>query len=363
MNDRLRGLFGLKRFLAVGFSIACLLQIQTSPIYAQTAPNYTDVKSSYWAAPVIYELAEKGFMEGYPNGTFKPNNMTTRAEAASIIARTMGIDLTTDFVPKFSDVPRNHSYYKEITKLAELGVIQNENEFNPDAPLKRAHISKMIALAYSVEADSKNKTKFKDLPKGYWAKDYIETLADVGIVKGKTAKTFEPNEFVTRAHVAALTKRGMEFKQKVENLEVVYDLLQKDYIDTVNHYKQWEKKILDLVNKERIKAGHSPVNQDQKLTQIAIIKAKDMVKRNYFEHYSTFYGNPWDLATLFDYEYTSYGENLARNFKTPEATVAAWMASSKHRENILKSTYTHMGIGIEKNKNGKYYVVQHFSSK
>ena len=343
--------------------IACLVQIQTPTSYAQTAPNFTDVKNSYWAAPVIYELAGKGFMEGYADGTFKPNSMTTRAEAASIIARTMGVDLTTDFVPNFSDVPSNHSYYKEITKLAELGIIQNESEFNPESPLKRAHISKMIALAYSVEVDSKNKTKFKDLPKGYWAKDYIESLADVGIVKGKTAKTFEPNEFVTRAHVAALTKRGMEFKQKVENLEVVYDLLQKDYIDTVNHYKQWEKKILDLVNKERIKAGYSPVNHDQKLTQIAIIKAKDMVKRNYFEHYSTFYGNPWDLATLFDYEYTSYGENLARNFKTPETTVAAWMASPKHRENILKKAYTHMGIGIEKDKTGKYYVVQHFSSK
>ena len=353
----------MKRFLATGFIIACLFQVQTPTSYAQTAPKFTDVKSSYWAAPVINELAGKGFMEGFADGTFKPNSMTTRAEAASIIARTMEIDLTTDFVPNFSDVPSNHLYYKEITKLAELGIIQNESKFNPEEPLKRAHISKMIALAYAVEVDSKNKTKFKDLPKGYWAKDYIESLADVGIVKGKTATKFEPNEFVTRAHVAALTKRGMEFRQKVQNLEIVYDLLQKDYIDTVNHHKQWEKKILDLVNKERINAGYSAVNQDLKLTQLAIIKAKDMVKRNYFEHYSTFYGNPWDLATLFDYEYTSYGENIARNFKTPETTVAAWMASPKHRENILKSTYTYMGIGIEKDKNGKYYVVQHFSSK
>ncbi|MGN7479363.1 S-layer homology domain-containing protein [Solibacillus silvestris] len=351
----------MKRILVAGIFIVSLLHTTTT--FAQTSPSFSDVKSNYWAAPVIYELVEKGFMEGYKDGTFKPNNMTTRAEAASIVARTMGVELTTDFVPDFNDVSEKHPYYKEICKLAEMGIIQNESAFQPDAPLKRAHITKMIALAFAVEIDQNNKAKFKDLPKNYWAKDYIESLADAGIVKGKTATVFEPNQFVTRAHVAALTKRGMEFKHKVESLELAYDFLQKDYIDTVNHHKQWEKKIVELVNKERTAAGYSPVLQDPKLSQLAIIKAKDMVKRNYFEHVSPFYGNPWDLATLFDYEYTSFGENLARNFKSPETTVAAWMASPKHRENLLKSAYTHMGIGIEQSKNGKYYVVQHFSSK
>lgn len=185
----------MKRVLIMGSIIACLLHAPTSEAYAKTSPTFTDVKSTYWAAPVIYELVEKGFMEGYTDGTFKPNSMTTRAEAASIIARTMDVPLTTDFVPDFMDVPTDHRYYKEICKLAELGIIQNASEFHPQAPLKRAHISKMIALAYAVEVDQKNKTSFKDLPKNYWAKDYIESLADVEIVKGKTAKTFEPNEF------------------------------------------------------------------------------------------------------------------------------------------------------------------------
>ena len=54
------------------------------------------------------------------------------------------------------------------------------------------------------------------------------------------------------------------------------------------------------------------------------------------------------MATLFDYNYTSYGENIARNFKTPQETVTAWMASPKHRDNILKASYTHIGVGIKK---------------
>ena len=304
----------MKRMLVAGSLLALL--VYTTPVKTvDAAPSFSDVKASYWAAPIIYELVEKGYMEGYIDGTFKPNQLTTRAEAAAMLARTMGVALETDFKPNFVDIGENHPYYQEICKLAELGIIQNEAYFNPEASLKRAHISKMIALAYQVEVDAKNRTKFKDLPKGYWAKDFIESLADVEIVKGKTATTFDPTGFVTRAHVAALTKRGMVFKEQVANYEVAYDFLQKDYLDTTNQYKSWGKTILALVNEERKKAGEQPVLQDIQLTQMAIIKAKDIVKRNYFEHYSPFYGHPWDLATLFDYEYTSYGENLARNFK------------------------------------------------
>ena len=354
----------MKRILIAGSMIVLLMQsIPSMTVAANTNQMFRDVKSTHWAASTIHDLVNKGYMQGYQDGTFKPNQMTTRGEAAVIIARTMRVDLTTEFKPKFQDVTENHPYYKAISKLTEIGVLENGNNFYPNAPLKRSEISKMIALAYEVAVDNQNKTQFKDLPKTYWAKHYIESLADVSIVQGFTATTFEPNQYVTRAQIALLTKRGMAFKGQVEKLELIYDFLQKDYINTTNNYKSWEQKIALLVNDIRAKNQLQPVQLDPQLTQVAVIKAKDMVKRNYFEHYSPVYGNPWDLASLFDYEYTSFGENIARNYTTPEAAVDAWMASTKHRANILKSSYTYMGIGIEQTKNGKYYLVQHFSSK
>ncbi|AWE06358.1 S-layer protein [Lysinibacillus sp. 2017] len=354
----------MKRILIAGSMIALLMQPAPSVAEAAaTTPVFKDLTSTHWAASTIYDLVNYGYMKGYEDGTFKPNQFTTRGEAVVIIARTMGIDLTTDYKPKFQDVNETHPYYKVISKLAEIGVIADGTYFYPNAPLKRSEISKIIALAYGVEVDNQNKSAFKDLASNFWAKAYIESLADVEIIKGFTATTFEPNQYVTRAQIALLAKRGMAFKGQVEKLEVAYDYLQKDYISTVNAYKEWENKILVLVNDIRVKNNLAKLELDPQLTQIAIIKAKDMVKRNYFDHYSPFYGNPWDLATLFDYEYTSFGENIARNFTAPEETVTAWMESPKHRANILKSSYTHMGIGIEKAKNGKYYLVQDFSSK
>lgn len=333
------------------------------PVVTESTHYFSDLKKTHWAAPAIMQLVDKGFMDAYADHSFKPNNYTTRAEAAAVIARTMGISLESDFNLQAMDVTKSHPYYKEIRKLAELGIIQNGEWFNPEEPLKRAHISKMIALAYDIEVDEKNKMSFKDFPKNYWAKNYIESLADTGVVTGKTSKTFEPNSYVTRAHVAALTVRGMEFQRKVKNLEMAYDYLSKNYIPTTNDYSKWTQEVIELVNKIRVEKGLQPLLQDLALTQLAIIKAQDMLVHNYFEHQSPFYGNPWDMATLFDYEYSSYGENIARNFKTPKDTVAGWMASPKHRDNILKLNYTHIGVGIKKTKNDNFYWVQQFSSK
>lgn len=324
---------------------------------------FSDVKKSYWAAPVIQELVAKGYMNGYADGTFKPNQPTTRAEAAGVMARTMGISLTSNYTFKFTDVTTNHPYFAEIRKLAELGIIQDTTYFHPEKPLKRAQISKMIALAYQIEIDQKNKASFKDVRKSYWAKDMIESLADVGVVKGKTSQTFEPNSFVTRAQVATLATRGMAFKEKVRKREVAYDYLAKDYIDTVHPYAAFEANVLKRVN--AIRSAHSlqPFVVDAHLSQLAIIKAQDMIGRGYFEHESPHYGHPWDMAALFDYEYTSYGENIARNLATAKETVDAWMASPKHRANILKPTFTHLGVGVQQTKSGNFYIVQQFSSK
>lgn len=353
----------MKRLLLIGATAVALMLPTFTKVQAATAPVFSDVPNTHWAAKTIYDFVNEGYMKGYEDGTFKPSQPTTRGEAAVIMARTMDIQLTSANEPKFQDVPKNHPYYEAIATLTEMGVLADGKYFYPNAPLKRSEISKMIALAYEVEVDHRNRARFHDLANGFWAKNYIESLADVDIVKGVTATKFGPNDYVTRAQIALLTKRGMAFKKQVANLELVYDFLQKDYISTVNTYEHVEKEIVKLVNEIRVEKNLQSLELDAKLTQIALIKAKDMVKRNYFEHYSPFYGNPWDLATLFDYNYTSFAENIARNFKTADEVVKAWMASPKHRANIVNSKYLYTGIGVEKASNGKFYIVQHFALK
>jgi len=324
--------------------------------------SFLDIKQTYWAHSEITFVVNKGYMSGKKDGTFQPNDFATRAQAASAIAKSINISVPADFKINFIDVPVNHESYEDIRALAYAGIIQNGNYFYPDVPLTRAHISKMVALAYQIEVDNKNRAHFGDYATTFWAKNYIESLADTGLITGITISKFSPMKSVTRAQLAVFVYRGIEFKQRIAKFERIYDYLSKDYIMTKNSYKAWTSEVVKYVNNERATRNLPTLLEDPALTQLAIIKAQDMVKRNYFEHKSPYYGNPWDMATVFDYEYSSFGENIARNFVSPKDVVYAWMQSETHRENILKKNYTVIGIGINKNATGNYVWVQQFAS-
>ncbi|WP_286925056.1 MULTISPECIES: S-layer homology domain-containing protein [Lysinibacillus] len=352
----------------VGISLTLLVTSYAVPLTitseeAVAASIAKDVSQSHWASSSIAHMLDKHYMTNDQNGYFRPEQPITRAEAAAAIARSMQLKFESSFSPDFTDLSDNHPYYKEICALVERGILQNGDCFYPDTPLKRMHITKMLTLAYKIEVDSENISKFNDVTEGHWAKDYIESLADVGVIKGINGQQFGPNQLVTRAQFASLVERSLDFSSKVTNYEIAYDYLSKSYMSTKNYSSSMSNDVIQLINNERQKKKLQPLSFDAALTQIAVIKAQDMVNRHYFEHESPYYGMPWDLATLFDYSYTSLGENIGRNIPSPEAAVKAWMASPAHRDNILRENYTNTGVAIAIDSKGNYYWVQLFSSQ
>lgn len=101
------------------------------------------------------------------------------------------------------------------------------------------------------------------------------------------------------------------------------------------------------INQERSARGLTKLKIDPNLNNAANAKSKDMINRNYFEHYA-FGLTPWDFIKQSGYNYLYAGENLAMDFSTSEGMMSAWMNSSLHRENVLNPDYTDMGIGIVK---------------
>lgn len=104
--------------------------------------------------------------------------------------------------------------------------------------------------------------------------------------------------------------------------------------------------ILQLVNKERQKAGVPDLTLSDKLTQIAYTKAKDMADKNYFSHESPTYGSPFDMLKQFGVSYSYAGENIAAGQKSAEEVMNSWMNSSGHKANILNKNYTQLGVGF-----------------
>lgn len=113
---------------------------------------------------------------------------------------------------------------------------------------------------------------------------------------------------------------------------------------TATEKSDFANQVVDLVNKERAKAGLNPLTSDEKLTKVAMIKAQDMYDNNYFDHQSPTLGSPFDLMRAQDVQYRTAGENIAKGQRTPEEVMNAWMNSQGHRQNILNSNYTAIGV-------------------
>ncbi|MDT8862183.1 CAP domain-containing protein [Alkalihalobacillus sp. MEB130] len=119
---------------------------------------------------------------------------------------------------------------------------------------------------------------------------------------------------------------------------------------------QEEQQMVDLVNQERAQRGLAPLQINEQLTEVARVKAQDMIDHQYFSHQSPTYGSPFDMLTQFDVSYRTAGENLAGN-QTVEAAHQALMNSDGHRANILNADYGEVGIGIiEGGPYGKMFV-------
>lgn len=106
-----------------------------------------------------------------------------------------------------------------------------------------------------------------------------------------------------------------------------------------------EKKMLDLINSERVKIGLDPLLTDTDLKKIAINHSQDMFKRGYFSHYSPEGATVADRAEKEEIDFLIIGENLAF---APNVELAhkGLMNSEGHRANILSKDYTKLGLGI-----------------
>ena len=114
-----------------------------------------------------------------------------------------------------------------------------------------------------------------------------------------------------------------------------------------------------LLNQDRAANGRSALELDPALCDLARLKSRDMYLNNYFSHTSPTYGSAAQMLSTYGYSFTSVGENIAHHV-TVEKAQAAFMSSSGHRQNILGSQWTKVGIGVWEDSQGFVYVTQLF---
>lgn len=148
-----------------------------------------------------------------------------------------------------------------------------------------------------------------------------------------------------------------------------YDGTRRDTIDVVVlevPADKWKYEVLSLVNQERVRNGLDKLTWGDTCAEAAETRAEEIVQ--VYAHTRPD-GTSWDTACLEPSNgYVTYveGENLVagNSAVSPETTVAAWMNSEKHRENILNPNYTKLAVGFHYDINQKYrtYWSQYFSN-
>lgn len=110
----------------------------------------------------------------------------------------------------YSDIPKHHRAYDEITYLLQGGFTSSDQAhlFAPDQAMTRAHAAMMIGKAMHFEGKQQT-TKFSDVPSSHAASGYINEAVAQGIIKGYQDGTFKPNQTLTRGEMAVLISRAL----------------------------------------------------------------------------------------------------------------------------------------------------------
>jgi len=167
--------------------------------------KFSDVNSTHWAYTPIEYLANNFILNGYLDGTFKPDNNITRAEFAKIIvSATDSFDSTASST--FTDVPSNEWYYGYVSTAYKLGYITGypDGSFHPNDNITRADICTIVNRVLNASPQENTVRFIDDVLIPSYAKNSVYALTSKGIINGYSDGTFAPTTYATRAQTAKI---------------------------------------------------------------------------------------------------------------------------------------------------------------
>ena len=195
------------QFIATAATAVLAASVVAVPT-TEAAQVFPDVPVTNGHYDAINELAARGIVKGFPDGTFKPGQSVTRGQAAKMIAGILGLDTTNVQNPNFKDIKTSFQYYGAIAALVDEGIIDGyeDGTYRPDATLTRGHMAKILNRAFKLTADT-TPAPFTDIATSEYKND-IEALYDNKVTVGTTATTYSPRQNVTRAQLSSFIIRA-----------------------------------------------------------------------------------------------------------------------------------------------------------
>jgi hypothetical protein len=168
--------------------------------------RFTDVAQGHTFFNDIMDLNDRGVIGGYPDGTYRPDNSTTRAQLVKVVVLAFNYTLINPPNPSFSDVPRTHPFYTYIETAVANGLIggYSDGTFRPENNVTRGQIAKIVILATGYALKNPSTPTFIDVVPAHTFFREIETASSHGIIGGYNDGTFRPDANATRGQIAKM---------------------------------------------------------------------------------------------------------------------------------------------------------------
>ena len=212
--------------------------------------NYkiTYVNGVLKAIEVLNKEIHFNYVIGYTDGTIRPNNDISRAEVATIFFRLLTDEAREQYTTtagNFTDVKAGMWCNRAIATLTNMGIIKGytDGSFQPNKSITRAELATIIARFAKLDVNTKT---FSDIT-GHWAQKNIELAAGNGWINGYEDGTFRPNNNITRAETFAMINRVLD-----RQTESVSDLLPTSemnmWSDNLNENAWYYKDVQEATN-------------------------------------------------------------------------------------------------------------------
>ncbi|MBO5408864.1 MAG: S-layer homology domain-containing protein [Clostridia bacterium] len=190
-------------------SFLLAMMMLTSVAFAAT---FTDFDAAHWAYPYVDELVANGVVNGYEDGSYRPDANVTRAELAKLLSVQFG----TSVEKTYTDVLEDQWYYDYVTASGSYFI--TGTEFYPNTPATREEVAYAIYASKNIKSATAPATftDAADISEAYQAA--VAAVAESGIITGYPDGSFAPKNNITRAEVATVLSRAI----KADNHQAQY---------------------------------------------------------------------------------------------------------------------------------------------
>lgn len=187
---------------------------------------FKDVPANYWAKGYIEALASKNIIAGFPDGTFKPNEPVTRAQFAAIVTKAFAPTAKREVI-NFNDVTRNFWGFQVIQSAYQGGFVSGypDRTFKPQQQIPRVQVLVSLASGMNLSVNNQNVLSvYSDASQipNYATNSVAAATAQQLVINYPTVGQLNPNREATRAEVAAFVYQALVSKGSAQAIPSPY---------------------------------------------------------------------------------------------------------------------------------------------